>query len=133
MIMTGKRHRFLSRYEAGFDNEGRLLALRVELNSDAGMATDLSHAIMERAMLHTDNAYFVPNFAVVSQVWKTNLPSNTAFRGFGGPQGMLGIDYSFKWGGVMLAYRNLYYDQKDDKLLQDLRFTGPALGVTFRF
>ena len=48
-------------------------------------------------------------------------------------QGMLGIDYSFKWGGVMLAYRNLYYDQKDDKLLQDLRFTGPALGVTFRF
>jgi hypothetical protein len=48
-------------------------------------------------------------------------------------QGMLGIDYSFKWGGVTLAYRNLYYDQKDDKLLQDLRFTGPALGVTFRF
>jgi hypothetical protein len=48
-------------------------------------------------------------------------------------QGMLGIDYSFKWGGVMLAYRNLYYDQKDDKLLQDLRFTGPALSVTFRF
>jgi hypothetical protein len=48
-------------------------------------------------------------------------------------QGMLGIDYSFKWGGVTLAYRNLYYDQKDDKLLQDLRFSGPALGVTFRF
>jgi hypothetical protein len=48
-------------------------------------------------------------------------------------QGMLGIDYSFKWGGVMLAYRNLYYDQKDDKLLQDLRFSGPALAVTFRF
>ena len=48
-------------------------------------------------------------------------------------QGMLGVDYSFKWGGVILAYRNLYYDQKDDKLLQDLRFTGPALGVTFRF
>ncbi len=48
-------------------------------------------------------------------------------------QGMLGIDYSFTWGEVRLAYRNLYYDQKDDKLLQDLRFTGPALGVTFRF
>lgn len=92
MIMTGKRHRFLSRYEAGYDSEGRLLALRVELNSDAGMATDLSHAIMERAMLHSDNAYFVPHFAVVSQVWKTNLPSNTAFRGFGGPQGMAVIE-----------------------------------------
>jgi hypothetical protein len=48
-------------------------------------------------------------------------------------QGMLGVAYSFKWGGVTLAYRNLYYDQKDDKLLQDLRFSGPALGVTFRF
>ncbi len=48
-------------------------------------------------------------------------------------QGMLGIAYAFKWGGVTLAYRNLYYDQKDDKLLQDLRFSGPALGVTFRF
>ena len=48
-------------------------------------------------------------------------------------QWLLGIDYSFKWGGVMLAYRDLYYDQKDDKLLQDLRFSGPALGVTFRF
>jgi hypothetical protein len=48
-------------------------------------------------------------------------------------QGLLGIDYSFKWGAVTLAYRNLYYDQKDDKLLQDLRFSGPALGVTFRF
>ena len=48
-------------------------------------------------------------------------------------QGLLGIDYSFNWGGVTLAYRNLYYDQKDDKLLQDLRFSGPAIGVTFRF
>ncbi len=88
MIMTGKRHRFLSRYEVGFDDDGRLLAAKFELNSDAGAATDLSHAIMERAMLHADSAYFVPNITVVSRVWRTNLPSNTAFRGFGGPQGM---------------------------------------------
>jgi xanthine dehydrogenase molybdopterin binding subunit len=88
MIMTGKRHRFLSRYDVGFDDEGRLLAVNIELNSDAGAATDLSHAIMERAMLHADSAYFVPQMSVVSQVWRTNLPSNTAFRGFGGPQGM---------------------------------------------
>lgn len=88
MIMTGKRHRFLSRYEVGFDGDGRLLALRFELNSDAGAATDLSHAIMERAMLHSDNAYFVPHMSVVSRVWRTHHPSNTAFRGFGGPQGM---------------------------------------------
>lgn len=92
MIITGKRHRFLSRYDAGFDDEGRLLALHVELNSDAGTATDLSHAIMERAMLHADNAYFVPAMTVDARVWRTNLPSNTAMRGFGGPQAMAVIE-----------------------------------------
>ena len=92
MIMTGKRHRFLTRYDVGFDDNGKLLALKLELNSDGGSATDLSFAIMERAMLHTDNAYFVPNMTVLARVWKTNLPSNTAFRGFGGPQGMAAIE-----------------------------------------
>jgi xanthine dehydrogenase large subunit len=88
MIMTGKRHRFLTRYEVGFDKTGKLLALTMELHSDAGAATDLSFAIMERAMLHADNAYYIPNMSISARVWKTNLPSNTAFRGFGGPQGM---------------------------------------------
>jgi len=92
MIMTGKRHRFLIRYDAGFDDDGRLQAVSFELNSDAGMASDLSFAIMERAMLHCDNAYFVPNMEVRARVWKTNLPSNTAFRGFGGPQAMAAME-----------------------------------------
>ena len=92
MIMTGKRHRYLTRYEAGFDDDGILQAMSVEYNSDGGAATDLSFAIMERTMLHADNAYFVPNFKVIGRVWKTNLPSNTAFRGFGGPQGMAAIE-----------------------------------------
>jgi xanthine dehydrogenase molybdopterin binding subunit len=92
MIMTGKRHRFLVRYEAGFDDEGMLLAAKFELNSDGGAATDLSFAIMERAMFHVDNSYFIPNLSVEGRVWKTNLPSNTAFRGFGGPQGMAAIE-----------------------------------------
>jgi len=92
MIMTGKRHRFLSKYEAGFNDDGKLQALKIELNSDAGATTDLSFAIMERAMLHCDNAYYVPNMSVLAKVWKTNLPSNTAFRGFGGPQGMAVIE-----------------------------------------
>jgi xanthine dehydrogenase molybdopterin binding subunit len=92
MIMTGKRHRFLTRYEVGFDDAGKLLAATFELNSDAGAATDLSFAIMERAMFHCDNAYFVPNMQVTGRVWKTNLPSNTAFRGFGGPQGMAAME-----------------------------------------
>ncbi|HEV8539227.1 MAG TPA: xanthine dehydrogenase molybdopterin binding subunit, partial [Bacteroidota bacterium] len=92
MKITGKRHRFLTKYEAGFDDEGKLLAARFELNSDGGCATDLSFAIMQRAMLHADNAYYVPDFSVVGKVYKTNLPSNTAFRGFGGPQGMAVIE-----------------------------------------
>ncbi|MBM4167497.1 MAG: xanthine dehydrogenase molybdopterin binding subunit, partial [Ignavibacteria bacterium] len=88
MKITGKRHRFLSRYEIGFDDDGKILSANIELNCDGGCATDLSFAIMQRAMLHVDNAYFIPNLCVVGNVWKTNLPSNTAFRGFGGPQGM---------------------------------------------
>jgi xanthine dehydrogenase molybdopterin binding subunit len=86
--ITGKRHRFLFRYEVGFDHDGILLAANYELNSDAGCATDLSFAILERAMLHADNAYYLPNVKILGRAWKTNLPSNTAFRGFGGPQGM---------------------------------------------
>lgn len=91
-VMTGKRHRFLARYKIGFTDTGSILAYKVELNSDAGSSTDLSRAILERAMLHADNAYYLPNVSVTGQAWKTNLPSNTAFRGFGGPQGMAVIE-----------------------------------------
>ncbi|MFZ4549298.1 MAG: molybdopterin cofactor-binding domain-containing protein, partial [Bacteroidales bacterium] len=91
-IITGKRHRFLSNYSVGFDNKGKILAYSVELNSDAGAATDLSRAILERAMLHAENSYFIPNVKIVGKAYKTNLPSNTAFRGFGGPQGMAVIE-----------------------------------------
>lgn len=91
-IMTGKRHRFLSDYEIGFDDEGRILAYKAELNADAGAATDLSRAILERAMLHSDNAYYLPVVSITGRAWKTNLPPNTAFRGFGGPQGIAVIE-----------------------------------------
>jgi xanthine dehydrogenase molybdopterin binding subunit len=92
MIMTGKRHRFLIRYQAGFDDNGLLLGVKFELNSDGGIASDLSFAIMERAMLHADSAYYVPHVSVVARVWRTNLPSNTAMRGFGGPQAMAAME-----------------------------------------
>ncbi len=92
-IMTGKRHPFFIRYEVGFDEQGRILALDVEQNANGGAATDLSFAILERAMFHADNAYYIPNMRVIGRVWKTNLPSNTAFRGFGGPQGVAGMEY----------------------------------------
>lgn len=91
-IMTGKRHRFLSRYEVGFDENGKIQAAVFDLHADGGAATDLSFAILERAMMHVDNAYFIPHMKVTGNVWKTNLPSNTAFRGFGGPQGMAVIE-----------------------------------------
>jgi xanthine dehydrogenase large subunit len=88
MAWTGKRHPFWGRYEAGFDTEGRLLALKVELVSNGGWSSDLSRAILDRALFHLDNAYFVPALEFTGRVARTNLPSNTAFRGFGGPQGM---------------------------------------------
>lgn len=91
-IMTGKRHRFLSNYTIAFDDSGKILAYKVELNADAGAATDLTMAILERAMLHADNAYFLPNVEIIGKAYKTNLPSNTAFRGFGGPQGIAVIE-----------------------------------------
>ncbi len=88
MAWTGKRHPFQGRYEAGFSKDGSLQALKVSLVSDGGFSTDLSRAIMDRALFHLDNAYYVPNLHFVGQVARTHLPSNTAFRGFGGPQGM---------------------------------------------
>jgi len=91
-IMTGKRHRFISNYSIAFDDNGKILAYKVELNADAGAATDLTMAILERAMLHADNAYYLPHVEIVGKAYKTNLPSNTAFRGFGGPQGMAIIE-----------------------------------------
>ena len=86
--ITGKRHRFLMNYKVGYDDEGIVSAIDVEQNADAGYATDLSMAILERAMMHAENAYYIPNMRIIGRAWRTNLPSNTAFRGFGGPQGM---------------------------------------------
>jgi xanthine dehydrogenase molybdopterin binding subunit len=91
-IMTGKRHPFLNSYKVGFNGEGKINALDLELNINAGSSSDLTMAILERALFHVDNAYYIPNFRVIGKSWKTNLPSNTAFRGFGGPQGMILIE-----------------------------------------
>ncbi|HEX8911802.1 MAG TPA: xanthine dehydrogenase molybdopterin binding subunit [Humisphaera sp.] len=92
MRWTGKRHPFKAVYRAGFDAAGRLTAVDVKLYSDGGCSTDLSFAVLERAMLHLDNAYYLPNVRIEGRVCKTNLPSNTAFRGFGGPQGVAAIE-----------------------------------------
>ncbi|WP_020699341.1 xanthine dehydrogenase molybdopterin binding subunit [Reyranella massiliensis] len=89
MIATGKRHGFDYRYTVGFDNEGRVLALDAELAADAGWSLDLTPGVVARALTHTDNAYWIPHFRAVGYACRTNRQSNTAFRGFGGPQGVV--------------------------------------------
>jgi xanthine dehydrogenase molybdopterin binding subunit len=91
-IITGKRHPYLIEYQTGFDEKGKIEGLKLILNANAGSSTDLSMAVLERAMMHADNSYYLPNIYIEGKAWKTNLPSNTAFRGFGGPQGMAGIE-----------------------------------------
>ncbi len=92
MMITGKRHPFLGRFEVGFDADGLLLAARVALFSNGGWSLDLSRAVTDRAVFHLDNAYYIPQVEFSGTVVKTNLASNTAFRGFGGPQGMIVIE-----------------------------------------
>jgi xanthine dehydrogenase large subunit len=92
MVATGKRHDFEIDYDVGFDQEGRIEGIRLELASRCGATVDLSPAINDRAMFHADNAYYLPAVEIASHRWKTQTVSNTAFRGFGGPQGMLGIE-----------------------------------------
>ncbi len=92
MAITGKRHPYLAKYAAGFAADGRLNALRVELFSDGGWSLDLSEPIMWRSMFHIDNAYKLPAVEVTGRVCRTHKTSQTAFRGFGGPQGMLVIE-----------------------------------------
>lgn len=92
MLLTGKRHDFLADYDVGFDANGRILALTVMLASRCGYSADLSGPVNDRAMMHIDNAYFLENVEIVSHRCKTHTVSNTAFRGFGGPQGMMVIE-----------------------------------------
>ena len=92
MLMTGKRHDFIADYEAGFDEAGRLVALSVMLASRCGYSADLSGPVNDRAMFHIDNAYYLEHVEITSHRCKTHTVSNTAFRGFGGPQGMMVIE-----------------------------------------
>ncbi len=92
VMITGKRHPFLGRFEVGFDDEGHLLAVDCALYADGGWSLDLSKPVLQRGMFHLDNAYLVPALRVVGHVCKTNVVSHTAFRGFGGPQGMVVIE-----------------------------------------
>jgi xanthine dehydrogenase large subunit len=89
MIATGKRHPFLYRYTVGFDDDGRVVALDAMLAADAGWSLDLTPGVVARALTHTDNAYWIPHFRAIGYACRTNKQSATAFRGFGGPQGVV--------------------------------------------
>ena len=92
MMITGKRHDFRIDYEVGYDDEGRILGADITLMSRCGYSTDYSGPVNDRACLHIDNCYYIPNLKLISHRCKTNTQSATAFRGFGGPQGMFGIE-----------------------------------------
>ena len=92
MVLTGKRHDFTFGYDVGFDETGRIAAIKIDLAARCGATMDLSHSICDRAMFHSDNCYFLSDVEIVSERFRTHTVSNTAFRGFGGPQGMIGIE-----------------------------------------
>jgi xanthine dehydrogenase large subunit len=89
MTMTGKRHPFLARFKVGFTNDGKVLGATVKLWNDGGWSLDLSFPVLTRAMFHADNCYLFPHFEVTGRACRTHHVSHTAFRGFGGPQGMV--------------------------------------------
>ncbi|MCO5400998.1 xanthine dehydrogenase molybdopterin binding subunit [Ralstonia soli] len=93
MMITGKRHDFRFAYEAGYDNDGRIQGVKVDMTSRAGFSADLSGPVMTRAICHFDNAYWLPEVEIDGFCARTNTQSNTAFRGFGGPQGAFAIEY----------------------------------------
>ena len=92
MCMTGKRHPFENNYHVGFDSKGQIKGINIEVNGNCGYSPDLSDAIVDRAMFHSDNAYFLDQAKVTGNRCKLNTVSHTAYRGFGGPQGMMTIE-----------------------------------------
>jgi xanthine dehydrogenase large subunit len=115
MVMTGKRHGYRVDYDVGFDQQGVIQGIEFMFASRCGMSADLSGPVNDRTMFHADNAYFLENVSITSHRCKTNTVSNTAFRGFGGPQGMMAIEWvideiarSLKVDPLDVRMRNFY-------------------------
>src|SRR5476649_1291496 len=114
MLITGKRHPFYVRYDVGFTDDGVLHGIEIQLAANCGYSLDLSGSIVDRAMFHADNAYYLGDATITGLRCKTNMASNTAYRGFGGPQGMVAIehiiDHIARWlGKDVLAVRKANY------------------------
>ena len=119
MTATGKRHDFVIDYDVSFDDDGRIQAVDNVLAARCGFSSDLSGPVTDRALFHADNAYFYPNVRLISRPMKTNTVSNTAFRGFGGPQGVLAAErmieeIAFATGQDTLDVRKInFYGESD--------------------
>ncbi|WP_337269037.1 xanthine dehydrogenase molybdopterin binding subunit [Oryzifoliimicrobium ureilyticus] len=123
MVATGKRHDFKLDYDIGFDEDGRILAVDAVYAARCGYSSDLSGPVTDRALFHADSSYFYPNVRLQSQPLKTHTVSNTAFRGFGGPQGMLGAE--------RMIEEIAYATGKDPLEIRKLNFYGePGSGRT---
>ena len=146
IAITGKRHPYLANYVAGFSPDGRLKAVRIELFSDGGWSLDLSEPIMWRSMFHIDNAYKLPAVEVTGRVCRTHKTSQTAFRGFGGPQGMLVIEEILSLAATamnlpanVIRERNFYKEGDETHYGEPVRDAGRieqiwnALKTTSRF
>ena len=129
MMITGKRHDFRIDYRAGYDDTGRILGIEYDQAVRCGMSFDLSPPIADRAMFHADNAYYLPAVRITSYRCKTHTQSNTAFRGFGGPQGMVAMErvideIAHRLGLDPLAVRRVnFYDHKDAAPAEPRRLT----------
>ncbi len=131
MVITGKRHDFKIRYKAGVDKRGRFLAVEFDQFVRCGWSMDLSLPVADRAMLHADNAYYLPNVRITSHRLKTNTCSATAFRGFGGPQGVMGIErvvdhvaHQLGLDPLVVRQRNFYTKSK----VQETPYGQPVKG-----
>lgn len=137
MRITGKRHPFYVQYDVGFDDEGRFCGVKIDLAGNCGYSLDLSGSIVDRAMFHADNAYYLGDAQVTGYRCRTNTASNTAYRGFGGPQGMVAIEQimdhiarELRLDPLELRKRNYYgkternvthyHQQVEDNLLQEM-------------
>jgi xanthine dehydrogenase large subunit len=122
MVITGKRHHVESRFDVGFDDDGHILGLEMEIALGCGNVADLSGPVLTRALCHADNAYWLPNISVRGLPCKTNTVSNTAFRGFGGPQGIFSIE-------AVIAHVAAALNKPQDEIRR-VNYYGPGKDVT---
>ena len=134
MHVTGGRHPYLCRWSVGFDSTGEISGMKVDFYSDGGAAADLSTSVMERTLLHAENAYYIDNIEVNGQVCRTNFPPNTAFRGFGGPQGVACMENiieriaeSIGANPLDVRLKNVYGDQERNVTQYGQFFSGNHL------